>query len=658
VVFEYGPTPEYGAVTLPFELAAGEEPADVEVPVTGLDFGRTYHFRAVATNDNGTTFGPDSTFTTGNPPPSVITTGADEVTAGPTSATATFLAQVNPNGDGAGAWIEYGPTPEYGATTQQVSADDTESYASFSYTAPNNNGGIGFDAFSNYSQTGGNRGNVLLVTANSGFGSAGRQIDGAKSFGVTAGTSTANRGIQTGYRPVLEPRQFGTFSFSLRCDVSNSRGFTGLNLKSERGTTFSAGELISVGMRPETDGRGGNNALVVSDASGFHHLDFGSESRGALFDLVVDFDTLTGRYRLTATRRAGNVVRTHEGRLKLSGADTALAGFGYANANNSGAANQNLIFDNLLITATRGLGDGLDPVEIAESVTDLTPAASYHFRAIALNSNGLSVGANQTVFTGTDLTAEIAAPAPWRQGDTAQMTFTVTNIGAVHSTGEITATITLPAALQLLGVNAEGWSHDDDLIFRRDDGLAASAAHPAIVLDVLVDEAALAELEATVRVEGGGDAQPDNNLASATLPVTPRRSALEAWRELNFGTVENTGSAADTVSFSGDGLPNLIKYALGLDPTVMARPEDYPQIKRDGGRLTFTFRRWREAAGLDLRVVGADDLAGPWAPLWESRHHPFAGDEDYEEVTVEDPSDPQTTDRRFLRLEATPDDAL
>jgi len=45
-------------------------------------------------------------------------------------------------------------------------------------------------------------------------------------------------------------------------------------------------------------------------------------------------------------------------------------------------------------------------------------------------------------------------------------------------------------------------------------------------------------------------------------------TALQAWRQQWFGTTDNSGSAADTYVSSGDGLSNLMKYALGLNPLV------------------------------------------------------------------------------------------
>ena len=49
---------------------------------------------------------------------------------------------------------------------------------------------------------------------------------------------------------------------------------------------------------------------------------------------------------------------------------------------------------------------------------------------------------------------------------------------------------------------------------------------------------------------------------SALEPAT-----IEQWRAMFFGTTNNAGPAADNADPDGDGIPNLLEYALGLDPT-------------------------------------------------------------------------------------------
>lgn len=66
VSFAYGPTTGYGSSTTATQspLDAGASGSAVSAGVSGLSCSTTYHYRVVATNNLGTTYGADNTFTT------------------------------------------------------------------------------------------------------------------------------------------------------------------------------------------------------------------------------------------------------------------------------------------------------------------------------------------------------------------------------------------------------------------------------------------------------------------------------------------------------------------------------------------------------------------------------------------------------------------
>lgn len=73
--FEYGTTTAYGiGVPLP-DAGVGSDNTDHSLTqaISGLQPGTTYHFRVVATNANGTSYGADQTFTTPLTPPPTTT---------------------------------------------------------------------------------------------------------------------------------------------------------------------------------------------------------------------------------------------------------------------------------------------------------------------------------------------------------------------------------------------------------------------------------------------------------------------------------------------------------------------------------------------------------------------------------------------------------
>jgi hypothetical protein len=121
--FEWGQTTSYGNESPPEEAAVGSDLSEhqVEQNITGLTPDTTYHFRVVASNcggcGEGTTFGPDQTFTSALPP-TAITQPAEAI--GQT--TATLAGRVNPRGAVTGYDFEWGETTAYGARTPSFDA--------------------------------------------------------------------------------------------------------------------------------------------------------------------------------------------------------------------------------------------------------------------------------------------------------------------------------------------------------------------------------------------------------------------------------------------------------------------------------------------------------------------------------------------------------
>jgi hypothetical protein len=111
--FEWGTTASYGNSTPPLSSV----PSDSDVWVTwttGLPSATTIHFRVIATNSAGTSYGNDMMVTTlTNLPAAVVTGVASDV--GRTNATLTGI--VTPNSEFAMAWFEWGATTNYGSTT-------------------------------------------------------------------------------------------------------------------------------------------------------------------------------------------------------------------------------------------------------------------------------------------------------------------------------------------------------------------------------------------------------------------------------------------------------------------------------------------------------------------------------------------------------------
>jgi len=93
--FEYGVDASYGAsAPCAPSPGAGQAPVAVSVSIGGLSANTTYHYRIVAGNPAGTSYGPDQSLTTIPNPPAVATGPASALT----STSATLNGTVSPNG--------------------------------------------------------------------------------------------------------------------------------------------------------------------------------------------------------------------------------------------------------------------------------------------------------------------------------------------------------------------------------------------------------------------------------------------------------------------------------------------------------------------------------------------------------------------------------
>ncbi len=72
-------------------------------------------------------------------------------------------------------------------------------------------------------------------------------------------------------------------------------------------------------------------------------------------------------------------------------------------------------------------------------------------------------------------------------------------------------------------------------------------------------------------------------------PIDPPESGIADWRQENFGSPENSGPGANDAEFTGDGFKNLVKYALGADPTVAGSAHGLIDVGQQGDFLTLTF---------------------------------------------------------------------
>jgi hypothetical protein len=634
--FEYGATPSYGAVTPAQDAGNGTNSIPLSSAVTGLTSGQIYYYRAVASNSFGVAYGSDQSFFTGIPPPATTTLAPTSLS----TSGAQLRGSVNPNNSHASSWFEWGTSTNYGSTSRILASDHAESYGAFNFTSPNNAGGSGFGTFSRFS-AGTGAGTFL---ANN---SSNQTIDGAKSFGAYAGSGT---GISF-RRAISTTRQFGSMTVSARFNVDNTKGFTGFNLKSTAGSGasgFSSGELVSFGISPN----GGNSGIFVTDASGQRVLDLGADVRNTIIDFQVDFDAQSRRYVVGAKFRNDGIFKKISG--TMSGTGTNVTHIGFAAWNSTGGF-QDLMFDSMEVKGSSPMGTGSNSVTVSNALSGLFSNTLYNYRVAAMNlDGGTNTGVNTTFFTGTDLAITTAvAGTPWIRGAAGQILLSLTNVGSASSSGALTVTANLPAGLTSTGMSGTGWTTNaSGLTCTRADSLAIGSNHPVITLDVAVATNAPATLQPTFTLSGGGDAFSSNNTVTSTVTTI---SPADSWRMQYFGSADNSGAAADTNSYVGDGIANLLKYALGMNPTVPAT-NGLPEMKMTNSRLALTFNRQKSATDVIYEVQAAGDLFGfsNAMVLWSSASNGYGGGTSpWQAVTVEDVVETASTNRRFMRLKVS-----
>jgi Ca2+-binding RTX toxin-like protein len=115
--FEYGPSTSYGSRTP--DRGAGSHRGDrgVSAGISRLTAATTYHYRLVARNASGTTFGSDQSFSTSLAP--AVATGSATATS---ATSATLTGVVDTHGRPTNWYFEYGPSATYGSRTGTRSA--------------------------------------------------------------------------------------------------------------------------------------------------------------------------------------------------------------------------------------------------------------------------------------------------------------------------------------------------------------------------------------------------------------------------------------------------------------------------------------------------------------------------------------------------------
>jgi alpha-tubulin suppressor-like RCC1 family protein len=142
------------------------------------------------------------------------------------------------------------------------------------------------------------------------------------------------------------------------------------------------------------------------------------------------------------------------------------------------------------------------------------------------------------------------------------------------------------------------------------------AVHPTLPLTLHVRLAANAPAGA---VDGNltistTDATTQTVALSGTVADGPTYTHQELWRFTNFGSYTSDASAADAADPDGDGMSNLLEYALGTDPNNSGGMP--ASLALNGADLEYTYTRSSAAKnnGVTYQIEWSDTLAaGSWS---------------------------------------------
>ncbi len=415
--FEYGATNAYGSSAPVPEGDAGSAPypgtSQAQATITGLAANTTYHFRVVATNVDGPATSSDAQFTTTGVAPTVSDEAALEVSGG-----FELKGTVNPNGSATNYQFEYGTTTSYGSK-------------------------------------------IPLSQASVGAGSAdvavaqtvtGLLPNTTYHFRLVAhsGANTAATGDRTFLTPPAPPSaptaevnapQATAGGYELKGAVNPNSLATAYHF--EFGMTTSYGQNL-----PEPDesvGSGQSAVPVMQEITGllpsttYHYRIAATNAEGTSHSLDQSFTTSPPKPTVTSlpVTEDGEGFTLHGSVNPNGAATTYFFEFGVTEA-----------YGQSIPSSAVGIGSGSSPVSVSQLVKGLPPNVPYHYRLVAHNAGGTSIGEDQAFVTP-------AEPEETRAGESPSTVLSVPKL-TLPSSSFSTRTGTVRAGRAVLSVVVPG----------------------------------------------------------------------------------------------------------------------------------------------------------------------------------------------------------
>jgi endonuclease G len=317
---------------------------------------------------------------------------------------------------------------------------------------------------------------------------------------------------------------------------------------------------------------------------------------------ISEFD-----YRHSATGPASGVLQYQIG----SGAFTDITSLSYPVSTSGGASLSPINLSG--IAALQNVGPGTNVTFRIVNYGGGSAGTWYVFDVAGSTAPDFAVqGAISPVITSfPDLVISLAHSGSFTQGDSGDTyTVTVTNNGTTATIGPVSVIDALPAGLTATEISGAGWATDlGALTCTRSESLAPGAGYPPITVIVNVSTNAASSLTNVATVSVGGEINTGNDNASDPTTVIAL-APIQLWRLQWFGTTGDSGVATDTAIATSDGMPNLLKYALALDPLIPAANPVIGDIST--GYLRLTVPRNPNATDVTFLIEVTDNLTTPW----------------------------------------------
>jgi subtilisin family serine protease len=285
-------------------------------------------------------------------------------------------------------------------------------------------------------------------------------------------------------------------------------------------------------------------------------------------------------------------------------------------------------------SGTVGLKAGRHPIRVSYYQATGGEALTVSYEGAGLSKQQIPLSALWRLLPTVTVTATDASAGEW-PWDGGQFT--------VHRAGNTNYAVTVPYTVT--GTASNGV---DFTALPASVTLSGGVTSATLLVSPLADSVAEGNETVVLTLSSNANLYAVGSPGSATVTITDK--PLDSWRFAKFGPDANNPTiAGDLADPEGDGIGNLLEYALHLEPLT---PDAWglPAVKEEGGYLTLTYRKSKAATDVTFAVEGRSLLSsGSWdsAGMVELSSQDMG---DYWLVKVRDATPVSGANSRFMRL--------